>query len=60
MDADKMRTPGSLIKYDETIIRLIVSKDCFVHVYASGVAAFCDIKNIPDLIFQDYLWMKIK
>ena len=60
MDADKMRTPGSLIKYDETIIRLIVSEDCFVHVYASDVPAFCDIKNIPDLIFQDYLWIKIK
>lgn len=55
-----MRTPGSLIRYDETIIRLIVSEDCFVHVYASDVAAFCDIKNIPDLIFQDYLWIKIK
>jgi hypothetical protein len=60
MDADKMRTPGSLIKYDETIIRLIVSEDCFVHVYASDVATFYDIKNIPDLIFQDYLWIKIK
>ena len=60
MDANKMRTPGSLIRYDETIIRLIISKDCFVHVYASDAEAFCDIKNIPDLIFQDYLWMKLK
>ena len=58
MAAIKMRTPGSLLRYDETVIRLIVSKDCFVHVSVN--TTFFVIKNIPDLVFQDYLWIKLK
>lgn len=56
MENNSIMSPGSLIrsKYDEAVLRLIVSQNAFLHVLIldgeSTIIEFCSIKN--------YVWKK--